>query len=235
MKKAVLLAALHFTFTLSALVIPIPTWAERPAAIKATIKDTAGIESLRRQNYQRSRSIFNDYLLKSKQLDKMDNDVLYHLNKASQLQGEQLRGYIQKYVAPKNNEMMRFASEITSPSKAIRELNEFYMECLKIRMRTLNYLCEITQYKVPAQYVRSYTASAGWACVASPVGGMAGAHASVSEYESWCDEHVPYHIRTKIAQLRSSMDELYIARNKYYNRRAYIERNVDDVITEDDR
>lgn len=235
MRTTVLRSTLYSVLILSALIIPLPTHAERPAAIKATIKDTEGIEAIRNRNYQRSRSIFNDYLQKSKQLDKMDNDVLYLLNKASQLQGEQLRNYIQKYVVPKNNEMMRHASEITSPSSAIRELNDYYMECLKIRMSTLNYLCEITQYKIPAQYVRSYTASAGWACVASPIVGMAGAHASVSEYESWCDEHVPYHIRIKIAQLRSSMDELYTARNKYYNRRAYIERNVDDVITEDDR
>ena len=235
MKKSFFCITLCSSFVLSALIMPLPLRAERPAPVRATIKDTEGIEIIRRQNYQRSRSIFNEYLLKSQQLDKMDNDVLYYLNKASQLQGEELRGYIQKYVVPKHNEMMRFASKITSPSSAVRELNSYYMECLKIRMLALNYLCELTQYKIPAQYIRSYTSSSGWACLATPIAGVAGAHSRVSEFEYYSGEHVPYEVRMKIARLRSLMDELYTAQNKYYNRRDYIARNVDDVITEDDR
>lgn len=200
-----------------------PVYAERPRAVGKVIKDTEGIETLRRQNTQRAHAVFNDYLYKSQRLDKIDNDVQYLVNEASKLQGEELGNFVQSRIIPKNSELLRHASSITSSSSAIRELNEYFINYAKLRSRALNCLAEISRYKVPASYMRSFTGYVGWGC----------AVANFSEFYS--DEHIPYSVRTKLAELRSVTDELYLARNKYLNRRAFIERNVEDVITEDER
>ncbi|MCR5661295.1 MAG: hypothetical protein K6G50_04080 [bacterium] len=204
------------------LLFALPSYAERPRAVKAVIEDTKDADRLSRQNYQRAKTIFDDYLLKAQKLDKMDNDMQYLLGKAGQLQGEELQKFIQKYLYPKNTEIMHYASSITSPSSAIRDLNRYYMECAQARMQALNLLVELSRYKVPKTYMSRFSAASIWGCSAANFS------------EMYVDEHIPYSTHVTLAKLRSSLDTLFIARNNYLNRRAYIERHVEEIIDPDE-
>ncbi len=200
-----------------------PSHAERPRAIATTICETQDASELRQRSSEFSHKIFNNYLYQSKQLDKMDNDLRFLLNKASGLQGNALIKYLRTYVIPKNSDILFKASLITSQSSAIRELNNYYMACANARGKVLNCLVQLASYKVPATYLKQVTAFSVYGC------------AAVNYFEFYQDEHVPYEARILMAELRSELDDLYLARNTYLNRRAYIERNQDELITEGER
>ena len=241
MKRKYLYISILTLGILNSAILPQPSWAERPRAVKQVIKDTADAEKLHQESAQQAHKAVNDYLYKSKQLDKMDNDVRYLLNKASGMTGKELCKYLQTYVAPKNAEALSKASTLTSPSPSIRELNSYFMEYIRARGAVISQIIELSRYKVPAIYMREAVSmsSCGFQAGGVSVFGIGAAGASawdkkMSSFKEYArDEQVPYEVHQRLARLQSNINDLYTMYNKYLNKRDYIVRHQEDIIMED--
>ena len=209
-----------------------PCQAERRrAAIQGACK-TEDADRISHENEVRAHKIVNDYLYKAKQLDKMDNDVAYLVTKAASLEGSKLGSFIEKNIIPKNDEMLRYASSITSSSSAIRELNDYFIDYARLRMGILHELSRLSRTKVPATYINQYLSASCGSAMVSWFGAAASSSSYTYSSEVFVDEHVPQWVLRETSRLKQSMDALYKVRSEYLNRRAYIERNNSNVVVE---
>lgn len=210
--------------------VTTPCQAERRReAIQGDCK-TEDAAAISREHEQRAHKVVNDYLYKAKQLDKLDNDVAYLVTKAARLEGAELSKYIEKYIVPKNDEMLRYASSITSPSSTIRQLNSYFMDYARMRMGILHNLSRLARTKVPAVYVNEYLSASCSGAVVTWLGGAASSQSYTHSKEVFVDEHVPEWVLHETADLKTSMNALFDIRNKYLNCRASLERNNSNAI-----
>lgn len=208
---------MSFAFT----ALPVSVSAEEPPEVLYEVNETQNREQLLREESRRVNAVVNDYFNRMQVAEKLDNDIRYLLTKSRGLTGEELSRYLDKYVMPRNDELLQHASQVTTRSSVLRELNGLFIAYATARAEVLDTLIGLGRIKMPAAYYAEFSSAS--------FGGFAYASSSVAVV----DEHVPAEVTLKISKMRSLLSQLYAARSEYLNRKAYILRNKAELIQDE--
>lgn len=198
-----------------------PAQAERQPEVKYEVVELDNRAEIQLIDKTRVNKIINDYLYKMKAAEKYDNDLRYLIIQSNKLSFAELSKFLDKNAMPVSQTLLSVAGEVTSPSSAIRELHNVYMDYITKRHQVLAALATLSSEKTPKSKTFSSSTFSSY-----------GTSHSYTEYEQ-IEEHIPSHTYTTVAAFRQALAECDVLRNEYYNRKDYILCNRMEVIGEE--
>lgn len=199
----------------------MPVNAEEPPEVLYEVNKTENRDQLLREEARNVQHILGNYLDRMQVADRLDNDIRYLLIKSRGLKGKELARYLEINVMPRNEELLQVASQVTTSSNVLRELNGMFIEYCTLRSNVLEELIGLGQIEIPQHYYQEF-ASASY-----------GGFAYSSSSSAYVDKHVPPEVTMRMARVRALLGRLYSARSEYINRKAYIIRNKAELIREE--